>query len=202
MAEETYTYGQPEPTTSVVPTKPSDAQYSYTFNAWELYSQSGTVKTYKATYTQTAVIITVIWLNSDGTVLEQTTYQAGQPEPSCSQTPTKAETDDYDYTFNSWNLVSDVNNVKTYEPIFNEIYKWEVKSGYSEYIRTNPYIECKVTGSGQLSSVRITGYNGEGAYNENVYVWNADPETEVHNNILANPKYGIATPIASNHRSV
>lgn len=51
----TYYEGQPEPTTTVVPTKPATPDYVYTFDGWELYSQSATIKVYRATYTQSAV---------------------------------------------------------------------------------------------------------------------------------------------------
>lgn len=49
-----YLDGQPEPTTTVVPAKPATPDYVYTFNGWELYSQTATLKVYRATYTQSA----------------------------------------------------------------------------------------------------------------------------------------------------
>lgn len=46
----TYYEGQPEPTTTVVPTKPATDTYIYLFNGWEVVSQTTTTKTYRAVY--------------------------------------------------------------------------------------------------------------------------------------------------------
>lgn len=57
---ETYIEGEAEPTTSVVPTRPSTELISYTFSNWQLYSQTTSVKIYRAEYTEEyARIVTV-----------------------------------------------------------------------------------------------------------------------------------------------
>lgn len=66
-------------------------------------------------------LLTVVWLNGDGSVLDTKNYYSNQPEPTTTAVPTKAATSEYSYTFDHWQVLSNVGNVKTYEPIFTAV---------------------------------------------------------------------------------
>lgn len=66
-------------------------------------------------------LLTVRWLNGDGSLLDSKTYYSNQPEPTTTAVPTKAATSEYTYTFDHWQVQSVVGTVKTYEPIFNAV---------------------------------------------------------------------------------
>ena len=55
----TYYSNQPEPTTSVTPTRAETPLYTYTFSGWSVYSQTENTKTYRATYTRHDKYVTV-----------------------------------------------------------------------------------------------------------------------------------------------
>lgn len=124
----TYYSNQPEPTTSVVPTRQPTSEYTYTFAGWSLISQTATMKVYQATYTEEpiAVTITVIWQDSDGTELERKTYTEGQTEPQPSQTPANKRYNElFGYKFNGWSLYSETDDTKIYRAAYvNAIYDW------------------------------------------------------------------------------
>jgi uncharacterized repeat protein (TIGR02543 family) len=114
LDRKTYYDGQTEPTTSVVPTKPSTEQYSYVFSDWELYSSQNNTKIYRPVFTQTALIYTVIWQNYDGTEVAREDYTYGEPEPTTSVVPTRPDDAQYSYTFDKWQLLSETQLTKTY----------------------------------------------------------------------------------------
>lgn len=66
-------------------------------------------------------LLTVVWLNGDGSVLDTKHYYSNQPEPTTTAVPLKAATSEYSYTFDHWQVLSNVGNVKTYEPIFTAV---------------------------------------------------------------------------------
>ena len=87
------------------PTRAEDVQYIYTFKQWtpEIEKVTGDV-TYTAVYSQTVRQYTVTWKNWDGTVLKTEKYDYGQtPDYGTESTaPTKASTDEFEYTFSGW----------------------------------------------------------------------------------------------------
>ena len=119
LDRKTYYSNQPEPTTTVVPTKPSTAQYSYTFSSWELYSNQNNTKIYRPIFTQTAVIYTVRWINYDNTTVAEENYTYGQPEPTTQIVPTRPTDAEYSYEFKEWVLYSETTLVKTYKATYD-----------------------------------------------------------------------------------
>ena len=87
------------PTPPANPTRNSSAQYDYTFAGWtpDVDEVTGDI-TYKATYTEKLRSYTITW-NIDGRT-ETTTVEYGQMPAHAA--PTKAETDEYTYTFTGW----------------------------------------------------------------------------------------------------
>ena len=86
------------------PTKDADAMYNYTFVGWtpSLVSVKGDA-TYVATFSSDYVIYHVVYKNDDGAILADITCHYGAAVPSYSgETPTKASTAQYSYTFNGW----------------------------------------------------------------------------------------------------
>ena len=67
LDRKTYYEGQPEPTTSVVPTKPETPYYTYTFDEWVVTGTGETVKVYTATFTQTEKELTfMVYYTTEG----------------------------------------------------------------------------------------------------------------------------------------
>lgn len=118
LDSKTYYSNQPEPTTTAIPTKAPTSEYTYIFDHWQVQSVIGTVKTYEPIFTAVSIVLTVRWLNGDGSVLDSKTYAPGQPEPTTTKKATKAFDGEKCYTFDHWIEVSDVDNVKTYGPVF------------------------------------------------------------------------------------
>lgn len=91
--------------TGETPTRAEDVQYIYTFKQWtpEIEKVTGDV-TYTAVYSQTVRQYTVTWKNWDGSVLKTEKYDYGQtPDYGTESTaPTKASTDEFEYTFSGW----------------------------------------------------------------------------------------------------
>ena len=99
------------------PTKAADEQYTYTFKGWtpEIVAVTGDA-TYTATFTDTIRTYTVTWKNWDGTELEKDENVEYGAEPEYNgETPTRAATAQYTYTFNGWvPAVSSVTGDVTY----------------------------------------------------------------------------------------
>ncbi|MBQ9200661.1 MAG: InlB B-repeat-containing protein, partial [Lachnospiraceae bacterium] len=106
LKTDTVDYGETPAYTGATPTKPADAQYTYTFVGWtpEINTVTGDV-TYKATYTNAKNKYTVRWLNYDNTVLQEGTVDYGETPEYTGDTPTKPADEQYTYTFVGWTPV-------------------------------------------------------------------------------------------------
>jgi uncharacterized repeat protein (TIGR02543 family) len=120
LKTDTVAYGETPSYSGDTPTKEADAQYTYTFKGWspEITSVTGN-QTYTATYDQTLRSYTVTWKNDDGTELKTETVNYGETPSYTGETLTKAQTDEYTYTFSGWNpTISTVTGDVTYTAQF------------------------------------------------------------------------------------
>ena len=85
------------------PTKPSTAQFKYTWSGWDktVSPVTGDV-TYTATFTESKVTYTVTWKNWDDTTLKTDTVAYGNSVTYSGSTPTRDGVG-YTYTFSGWN---------------------------------------------------------------------------------------------------
>lgn len=113
------------------PTKPADAQYSYSFQGWSdgTNTYTGTLPAvtgaaqYTAVYGSTLNTYTITWKNEDGTTLETDTNVAYGATPTYNgATPTKEGNAQYSYTFNGWSpSVTLVTGDATYTATFTQV---------------------------------------------------------------------------------
>ena len=85
------------------PTKPSDAQYNYSFDGWSpepspIFSDT----TYTAKYKTETILYTVTWKNYDGSILEVDENAFGDIPSYDGTTPTKPSDAQYNYSFKGW----------------------------------------------------------------------------------------------------
>ena len=124
-------YGETPSYTGTTPTKPSDAQYTYSFAGWNdgTSTYTGTLpsvtgeKTYTAVFSSTTNTYTITWKNEDGTVLETDNNVPYGTTPSYnSPTPTKEGNAQYSYVFNGWTpTVSSVTGDAVYTATFTQV---------------------------------------------------------------------------------
>ena len=116
-------YGTVPTYDGAVPTKASTAQYSYTWDNWTetVVAVTGDV-TYTAKYVSNLRKYTVIWKNSDGTVLEtDNNVPYGTVPTYDGAEPTKAPTAQYTFAFKGWSpVVAEVKGDVTYTAQFSE----------------------------------------------------------------------------------
>ncbi|MBR4289254.1 MAG: InlB B-repeat-containing protein [Oscillospiraceae bacterium] len=86
------------------PEKTGNAEHSYTFAGWSpTVSKVNGHATYTATFAESVNTYTVTWKNEDGTVLETDEDMVYGAMPSYDgETPEKAATAQYTYTFDGW----------------------------------------------------------------------------------------------------
>lgn len=119
-------YGSTPTVPEVVPTKPSSDGKDYVFAGWSPDPTQGITgeTVYTPTFTEKGQVFTITFKNEDGTVLQTLTNVAYGTTPAYTgDTPTKAPTADYTYTFDKWTpeIVAATEDA-TYTATFKETY--------------------------------------------------------------------------------
>ncbi len=101
LGKETYAYG--DMPSHDKPSKPSTAQYTYTFEGWtpELKAVSGDAA-YTAVFKAEVRTYNVIWINWDGTEMSKETYLYGATPDYKGKTPVRPATTENIFTFTGW----------------------------------------------------------------------------------------------------
>ena len=154
LTSESLQEGQLPTYTGATPTKPADAQYTYTFAGWdkEIVAVTG-AETYTATFNATLRKYTVTFANEDGTTIEAKEWEYGAT-PVAPADPTKEATAQYTYLFSGWdNKIVAVTGEATYKATFSSI--------------VNKYTITWVDGDGNILSTEQVAYGDTPAYTGN-----------------------------------
>ena len=102
------------------PTRSNTAKYTYEFKGWSPAVSNVTgAATYTATYTETVREYAITWLNDDGSIISTVSVPYGTLPVYNGETPIKAATKEYTYTFNGWNpTVTTVTAATSYKATF------------------------------------------------------------------------------------
>ena len=116
-------YGEIPQYTEETPVKAATAEFSYTFTGWTPTITIVTgAQTYTATYSTSKNQYEVIFENEDGTILQRGSVTYGETPKYNGETPTKAATAEFTYTFAGWSpTISVVTNTQTYTATYTAV---------------------------------------------------------------------------------
>lgn len=103
LDEQTLNYGETPVYKGATPERPADVQYTYTFSGWgDIVSVTGDAE-YTALYSTTLNKYTVQFVSEDGTeIYDEQLLDYGTLPVYAGETPVKARTAQYTYTFKGW----------------------------------------------------------------------------------------------------
>ena len=157
-----FAYGVTPVYSGATPTKPATAEFIYTFAGWTpAISPVTGSQTYTATFNAVKNQYEIIFQNEDGTVLQRSNFAYGVTPVYSGDTPTKAATAEFTYTFAGWTpTISAVTGSQTYTATFNA-----VKKQYTLTAKPQEAVMGVVTGSGRYdygTKVLVTVTRKEG----------------------------------------
>ena len=135
-----YKYGE-EPAYDEVPVKESNIQYDYTFDTWEVETDTDGNKVYTAKYNSSLRKYTITFKNEND-ILEQKEVEYGNVPTYTGSVPTKNRTDTEVFTFSGWDkelqqVNKDEEYIATYTSnprMYTSIYKTENGDELQKYI--------------------------------------------------------------------
>lgn len=116
-------HGETPTYNGVTPTKPSTAEFSYTFDGWSpnigAVTENNTV--FKAQFTETRRSYLITFKNWDGTELQSSEWEYGQtPTWNGASNPTKPADAENSYTFIGWDAtIAPVTGEATYTAVYS-----------------------------------------------------------------------------------
>ena len=122
LQEETLEYGTIPVYKGEIPTREKTKEYTYTFKGWDKeITEVTNNQEYKATYTETKNKYNVKFTNYDGSILQEETLEYGTLPVYKGEVPTREKTDEYTYTFKSWNKeITEVTDNEIYIAVYKE----------------------------------------------------------------------------------
>ncbi len=129
-------YGEAPVYTGEMPSRPTTAEYTYTFAGWDNEIAPVTeAATYTATFTATKNTYTITWKNEDGTVLQSGEVAYGEAPVYTGEMPSRPNTAENTYTFAGWDKeVVTVTEAATYTATYTATKKtytitWKKEGG-------------------------------------------------------------------------
>ena len=116
-ATEQYRYGATPTYKGDTPTKAFDGKYNYTFSGWGTIVEVTDDVTYTAQFASELCQYTITWDVDGVTTTEVYTY--GDIPEYKGDTPVRASTEQYHYTFRDWGEITEVTGDKTYTANFD-----------------------------------------------------------------------------------
>ena len=140
LQEETLEYGILPKYKGEEPTREKTKEYTYTFKGWDKeITEVTNNQEYIATYTETKNKYNVKFTNYDGSILQEETLEYGTLPVYKGEIPTREKTDEYTYTFKSWNKeITEVTDNEIYIAVYTEEknkYTVIYMDGENEYTR-------------------------------------------------------------------
>ena len=122
LQEETLEYGTLPKYKGEAPTREKTKEYTYTFKGWDKeITEVTNNQEYIATYTETKNKYNVKFTNYDGSILQEETLEYGIVPVYKGEVPTREKTDEYTYTFKSWNKeITEVTDNEIYIAVYKE----------------------------------------------------------------------------------
>ena len=120
LESKSYQHGSIVTYGGVAPTLASTAQYTYTFKGWDVEPTNAVEDfDYHAVYDSTVRSYTITFNNTDGSEIENATFEYGKM-PSCTKTPTREATVEWKYSHKGWKPALDyVTEAATYMAIYD-----------------------------------------------------------------------------------
>mgnify|MGYP001011813836 CR=1 FL=1 len=140
LQEETLEYRALPKYKGEVPTREKTKEYTYTFKGWDKeITEVTNNQEYIATYTETKNKYNVKFTNYNGSILQEETLEYGTLPVYKGEVPTKEKTEEYTYTFKSWNKeITEVTDNEIYIATYTETknkYTVIYMDGETEYTR-------------------------------------------------------------------
>ena len=159
-------YGQNAEYSLSTPTKPSTAQYTYTFSKWDKSLENITENTeVVAEFGSVINCYTITWQNYNGDILEvDSNVEYGTTPSYNATTPTKECNAQYTYVFNGWdpNIVDVVGNATYTAKFLSSVNQYDVIfKNYDDTILLSIKAEYGMCVSYSGSSPTRTGYSFE-----------------------------------------